>query len=277
MAMSELGAFLQRHREELGATLDDLEAQTRIRRKYLEAMESGEWDVLPPGVYARGLLRNYARAIGVSEAGVLRMYVKERPGEARLPEPQLISQPLIAEPRFNFEMLLAAGLLVVAIVLFAWTVGTRFLPGGQVAGADPPAGTPTPRALAVSNPTRRATVSSSSRVSAPTSPVRTVRPLATSTPTASPTAFQGLVMEVKATSDAWVLVQTDGSEAFSGFLRQGEARSWQAHSSLRLRTGNAGGTQITLNGQTLAVLGGNGLVEEREWHLLPDGNIEQSG
>ena len=84
--MSELGAYLQRQRTERGVSLEALEAETHIRRTYLEAIEAGDWDALPPGVYTRGLLKNYARAVGVNSAGVLRMYVKERPSESRLPD-----------------------------------------------------------------------------------------------------------------------------------------------------------------------------------------------
>ena len=87
--LSELGAFLQRHREERGWSLDEAEEITHIRRHYIEAMEAGDWDNLPPAVYTRGLLRNYARALGVSQASIMRMHAKERPHEARLPEPQL--------------------------------------------------------------------------------------------------------------------------------------------------------------------------------------------
>ncbi len=72
------------------------------------------------------------------------------------------------------------------------------------------------------------------------------------------------------------MVETDGEDAFMGFLRQGESRRWTARETLRLKTGNAGGTQVTLNGQPLPALGGSGDVETRVWRLLPNGDIEQS-
>src|SRR5262245_30800833 len=117
---SELGAYLQRHREEAGMTLEDVERASHIRLRHLVALENGDWDALPPSVYLRGILRNYARAVKISPAGVLRMYVKERPNESRLPEPQLINQPLLAEPRISREFLTALGLFLVAGALLAW-------------------------------------------------------------------------------------------------------------------------------------------------------------
>lgn len=316
MTVSELGAYLGRHREERGWTLEDVEAQTRIRKRYIVAMEAGDWDSLPPGVYTRGLLRNYARALGVSVNSVLRMYVKERPSEARPAEPQLISQPLTNEPRISFELVLAGILLVVAVGLIAWVLGTQ-LPtylgtsatAETVLEADPTLVVAAPASSATPSPTsrlsgRRVTAvpqSGDTEASDPAAPEdgapeRQDAPTARATAAATVTGTlqagtleagvepegtpdiepgNGLVMEVTATGDAWVLVRADGREVYSGFVREGESRVWRARQRMGLRTGNAGGTQITLNGQELDALGPAGDVQEREWRLLPNGDIEQ--
>jgi hypothetical protein len=83
-------------------------------------------------------------------------------------------------------------------------------------------------------------------------------------------------MVVKAASDAWLAVSTDEQRQFEGFLRSGEERTWEATRTLWLRTGNAGGTEVTINGQPVAPLGARGDVVEKRWRLLPDGLIEQS-
>jgi len=340
MALSELGAFLQRHREERGWSLEDAEEMTHIRRHYLVAMEEGDWDSLPPAVYTRGLLRNYARALGVSQASVMRMHVKERPHEARLPEPQLISQPLVVTPRFNFELLAALALLLISAGLIAWVVRSQ-LPGvlQQVRATDDDSGVPavvvdpataaptteTPTPLPTRPPMRSAPVvagetvtatrgsgstavgpgdgtaeeavvgvsagtadgaatgtvsSAGGRTGTPAAAARTGT--ATQAPTAGPSptatinvAGSKLVMEAAATSDAWIQVYTDGSLAYRGFLRKGDTMQWAANDRVGLRTGNAGGTIVTLNGQALDSLGGNGEVIEFEWRMLPSGDVEQ--
>ncbi len=288
---SELGSYLQRHREELGLSLEDVEARTRIRRRILAAIESGAWEELPPSVYTRGLVRNYAKAIGVSPATAYRMFVKERPTEARVPEPQLLSQPLLQQPRLSFELMAALGLLAIAIVLFGWMVTSVLLPQVRQAGvATLPGGTPLPP------PTGAATATASRPTGTPAMVAR-ARPLPDSDPSdASPTASAGgptaaatapataptarpgrLELVVTATGDAWLMVRADGEPVFLDLLRQGESKRWMANERFRLRTGNAGGTVISLNGRLVPSLGGNGEVAEREWRLLPDGNIEQSG
>lgn len=318
MAMSELGAYLERHRTERGLTLDEVEDLTRIRRVYLEAMESGEWDALPPGVYTRGLLKNYARALGVSQASVLRLYVKERPNEARMPEPQLISRPLVNEPRVSLEMMMALVIMVAAVGLMAWIVQGYVLPAIQQAGATPTAppvsATPRPVPSPAATLQPAATTGAAAGVpvtstlgtpgtpgtpgappadgggtaapgtpgtpppGAPTSPLRsTAAPLATATGGATPAAAAtgGLGVEVRANGNAWLRIVLDGEEAFEGFLRQGDAWKGQAKAEALIRMGNAGDTQIILNGRRLDPLGKRGEVLTRAWRLLPDGNIEQ--
>ncbi len=62
---SGFGAVLRRRREELGLSLNDLAASTRIRRTYLQALEEENLRMLPGVAYSIGFLRIYARQLGV--------------------------------------------------------------------------------------------------------------------------------------------------------------------------------------------------------------------
>lgn len=59
------GPLLRERREAMGVTLAEAEVATRIRQKYLAALESDEWDLLPGEVVGRGFLRNYATYLGL--------------------------------------------------------------------------------------------------------------------------------------------------------------------------------------------------------------------
>ena len=59
---------LRHERERRGWTLDDVASRTRIPRPYLEALEDGNHDVLPPGPFFRGYLRQYLEFLGHSES-----------------------------------------------------------------------------------------------------------------------------------------------------------------------------------------------------------------
>ena len=63
--MGELGSLLTRAREARGLTLEDAERDTRISRRYLQALESEQFEVIPAPVYARGFLRSYSQYLGI--------------------------------------------------------------------------------------------------------------------------------------------------------------------------------------------------------------------
>jgi cytoskeleton protein RodZ len=75
--MSELGRLLVEARTAKELSLADVEEAIRVRQKYLEALEQGNYAALPPGAIARGFLRNYARYLDLDSAEILRMYTSE--------------------------------------------------------------------------------------------------------------------------------------------------------------------------------------------------------
>lgn len=64
-ASPTIGPILRERREAMGVTLAEAEVATRIRQKYLAALESDEWDLLPGEVVGRGFLRNYSTYLGI--------------------------------------------------------------------------------------------------------------------------------------------------------------------------------------------------------------------
>ncbi len=293
MSLSELGAYLQRQREEQGLSYEDVEAQTRIRAAYLRAIEFGDWDQLPPGVYTRGLVKMYARALGLSSAAVLRMYAKERPTEARLPEPQLMSRPLIRQPRFSFEIVLSAVVFVVAAGLFGWMVATQLWPAVQslaetgAATATAPAATAAPAGeTPVATAPGSGAVAGGATAAATTAAAQTAAAAGGETPVAQPTTAPtatisptlGIVVQIEAVEDAWLKVELDDAAepAYYNFLHKGDTPlRFEAARRVTVRTGNAGGTKVTLNGSDAGPLGDNGAVKELQWRLEADGSIVQ--
>ncbi|HFE67522.1 MAG TPA: helix-turn-helix domain-containing protein, partial [Chloroflexi bacterium] len=72
--MDELGHILREARETKGLTLAEVQEETRISPRYLEALESGEYDLLPTQTHVRGFLRNYARFLGLDPEPLLERY-----------------------------------------------------------------------------------------------------------------------------------------------------------------------------------------------------------
>jgi cytoskeletal protein RodZ len=63
--MFEIGASLREARARRKLGYDQVEAETKIRAKYIRCMEDEQFDVLPSGTYVRGFLRTYADYLGL--------------------------------------------------------------------------------------------------------------------------------------------------------------------------------------------------------------------
>ena len=73
-----LGERLVKIRGEKRITLSEISRSTRIQMKYLEYLESGQYDKLPVDVYVRGFLRSYAQYLGVDEKYLIKLYDREK-------------------------------------------------------------------------------------------------------------------------------------------------------------------------------------------------------
>jgi cytoskeleton protein RodZ len=69
-----LGDWLRERREEQGVSLEQAEAETRIRLCYLEALETEDFDALPDPVVGRGFLRNYAAYLDLDPQAAVSRY-----------------------------------------------------------------------------------------------------------------------------------------------------------------------------------------------------------
>ncbi|MGB9840370.1 helix-turn-helix domain-containing protein [Thermovenabulum sp.] len=71
----DLGEYLKNEREKKGITLDYIEKETKIRKKYLSSMEEGNFQLIPGGdVYVKGFLKNYSQICGIDYISILNVY-----------------------------------------------------------------------------------------------------------------------------------------------------------------------------------------------------------
>lgn len=72
--MNEIGEILKKARIEKGYTLDDLQQTTKIQKRYLEAIEQGNTEILPGRFYARAFVKQYADIVGLDGEELLDEY-----------------------------------------------------------------------------------------------------------------------------------------------------------------------------------------------------------
>ncbi len=68
--MKDIGNFLKERREARGISLIEVEKDLKIRKKYLQALEEGNLDVIPGKTYITGYLRNYSKYLGIDEENI---------------------------------------------------------------------------------------------------------------------------------------------------------------------------------------------------------------
>ncbi|MFQ6058138.1 MAG: helix-turn-helix domain-containing protein [Anaerolineae bacterium] len=282
--MGELGQLLREARERKGVSPAEVEAATKIRQKYVIALEEGNYDQLPPGVYVRGFLRSLAAYLGLDAEEVIALYGKEVPQEAAPRPTRFLSQPLTTSSWLTPDLLAGIVLLLAIGVLGVWIFREYIAPLAQVtptptveamASAPPPTSTATaiPSPTGTLQPQPTPTSPPSQALAAGSSPTQTVaiglQALAT---TPSPTP-QGITLQVEVTERAWLRVVADGQTVFEGILDRGATRTWRGQEQIAMRSGNAGGVLVTVNGQREGPLGGRGEVVDREWRLTEEGVV----
>ena len=120
-----VGELLQIARERKGVDLFRAERDTKIRLKYLAALEDSAYADLPPMVYTKGFLRNYAIYLGLDPEDLIARWREETLAGRKVERPSVAPPPRpLAAPRRSVAVTpgtlvaLMFGLIVLAV--FAW-------------------------------------------------------------------------------------------------------------------------------------------------------------
>jgi cytoskeleton protein RodZ len=124
--MAEIGSTLRETRIRKKIDITTVEAATKIRAKYLRAIENEEWSVLPGPTYVKTFLRTYAHYLGLDAHLLVDEYV------ARFEEPEELELPAFSrEPRMRTRVrragppsrLVTAGVVACAILVILLVLG----------------------------------------------------------------------------------------------------------------------------------------------------------
>ena len=129
-APKSVGEILRRRREELGWSVSDVATWSRIQENYIEALETGQYDLLPAEVYALGFLRTYAHLLGFDPSSLVECYRQEsRTRHCR--QSSLNFPTVIDSRRLTPAISILLGLLIIIASYVGWyhfTVVTPALP-----------------------------------------------------------------------------------------------------------------------------------------------------
>jgi cytoskeleton protein RodZ len=247
ISKSGFGERLKRERELRGVSRDEVCTATRIGSRYLEALESEQWDMLPGGVFNRGFVRAVARFLGLDEDDLLAEYdhaiSEQAPQIEPGPPPPVQQKP----PRMRTARFVLLGSLCLIVLLGTGWLGWKWHYKALRQATDD--------RIPVSSIVQAATQLDGSPTNASPNPSGTA-PIALAA-SAAPSGIetQGLKLKIEAGKETFVTVSTDGTKAFEGSMIAGQSRTFMAQNAIYISAKDAGALLLELNGQTLAPLG----------------------
>ena len=115
--MARLGESLRQQREKRGITLDQAAADTRIREKFLKALEDGDIQSLPGAVYTKGFLRNYAEYLGLDDEELVVQFHEERGGQPAEPKRRYAAMKPIGSRSLVFTPAVFVPVVVLGLIV----------------------------------------------------------------------------------------------------------------------------------------------------------------
>jgi Helix-turn-helix domain len=230
-----IGQTLREARTERGVDLSEVERVTKIRVKFLEAMEEDRWEALPAPAYARGFLEIYARYLGLDREALLEEYGRtvERDRHQPIPE-SVIKRSTLRQTRPN-RRISSINLAPVAKVLggLIGLVVIGLVIVGSIGGSDNGG-----------DGKRQKGKDGGAKAAGPSAPTRS---------TTSTTSGQ-VSVELRSTATVWVcLVDDGGNPVVNGeTLSANEARGPFSAGGFDVTFGN-GSVEMTVDGQPAQV------------------------
>jgi len=237
-AESSLGAQLRRARVERNLSLRDISDQTRISRRYLEAIEADDYKNLPGGIFNRSFVKAFAKSVGFNEADAIRAYERTARAQGETPDELPTSrQPsrlyTDGETARSPLVTIVLSVLILAVISLGVYAALHWYQRRHETRAEQP-----------------------TQTNAPTANANTQAP-ATQQPTpTAPVATKGLNVQVKAKGeDVWLRTRVDAEPSTDGTLHADQVKDLTATDTLSLQysKSKANALEVTINGRAALV------------------------
>lgn len=280
---------LKTARENSGLTLKELFERTRISVVNLEAMENGDFHLLPVPIYTRNFIKIYSDALGVDSKPLLRRY-EDYLQALRIKENEQISekppQASLISTLHRYKTTIWVLFIIIIIAAVSFFASTYNKPASESSlkteapkedatsetrGQDMAGQDHLPVALDLQKPENLITVNPSDdgQKQAAQKPAQTLITGAAPPPVTTENSKtkaeapisngEQFALMINATEETWIRMQIDDREPYQVLLDPGEKISHKA-SRFNMDIGNAGGVRIQFDGKTIENLGKSGQV-----------------
>ena len=273
--MGGIGENLKNARESKGISLRKAEEDTKIRKRYLQALEEGNYDVIPGRVYAKGFLRNYANYLGLDQEEILMEYkllgtpVRETFQESEFKK-KFQQRRTNRSNRKTYLMTAVIALLAVfTLVVYGYINKDNGGLGLQDEENTPPteqADKNDGQGTGEDDNQEGANGQQEQQPDEPGEPGVPPEGQNEGLGGAEGVQQNAVTISLKGKDQVcWINIRVDGANTFTGNIVPGETKTFTG-SSIVMTLGNAGAVEVVKDGTSLGVLGGYGdVVKNREF------------
>ncbi len=233
-----IGGSLSDARRRKGESVEEVESATKIRARFLRALEEDDFAAIPGDVYAKGFIKTYAEYLGLDPEPLIQQYKREYDHPVKF-DVRRQAEP-IEERRADWGKRFAMTVAVIASLL-------ALLYWGATASKQT-----AEREMRSHNAVTPKTSETRQKSEQTTAPTTTAKP-------------SGINISATATADegCWLSVVADGRQVFEGTLQKGQTQEFKADKSITLYIGNAGGISLKRDGKDVGPLGEKGAVVQK--------------
>jgi cytoskeleton protein RodZ len=259
MNFEQFGEELAHARLAKGISLIDISAETRVNLKFLEAIEHGQFQILPQ-TYVRAFLKEYALSLGLDPNDTLQKYssvqqeghsqkLNENATQPKTTSGNIKNQFLNLSPfqrNFSFGIIL----VIIVVLLIVWTKI-----GMEPDFINPVTEIPFDRVIRESE---------AASILPPSTTVDSV-------PTFKEVQKDSLRLEITTLDSVWISLLIDDTKGAEYLFGPNRKRVWVAKERFVVTMGNAGGATFRLNGKDIGSLGKRGAIVRNS--ILTEANL----
>lgn len=261
--METVGKLLKEKRLEKGLIIDDVADIIKIRKKYLEAIESGNYSEIPDKVYTKSFLKIYSEFLGLDRVYIVKRYLDEVTQEDPIIAPKTYNQHQFGERNYPGEKIvynrmvyILVSLLVIAALV--WFINFKLSSSnrsGKIAD----------------NSVNLVDVQEKKPEEIPSTPPDTEKPIEEIVQKHS---YDQLTLKISTTEKVWVSITIDNAIVDQSTLIANTTKSIEAAKNINLHIGSAGALTLNINGFEIGALGNTGEVIDLAITLSPGESIQ---
>ena len=239
--MASIGQELKRERELRGITLKEIADTTKINIRFLRALEEDRIDLLPEEFFTRGIIRTYAKYLGLDEQSILNTYLEGLQAQEKK-EPSEEDKKIDVRESFETSpeekkiplLFVLLVLIIISLIVVLFFIFRK----DETPPPDNPKILSQPQNTPKKPITLPATIQEEPEIKQ-----------------------EGLNIEIMVHQETWLEIFADQERVESGIKSPGQRFEFQALKEFLIHIGNAGGISYTINGEEGIELGGLGAVK----------------